>query len=354
MRAPAARRASSEDRKGASDGSERIGCVARRAALSVWAFVFCALVAGCGSRQSTLSPESRASREIATLWWVMLVGSVVVFGVVLLLIVIAVLRRRAESAGDDRRAEGLVLAGGIVAPIVVLSLLFVLILRALPATSAPKRGHTRLTVEVVGKQWFWEVRYPGTPAVTANEIHIPARTPVLLRVQSADVIHSFWVPRLNRKIDVIPGKVNQIELRADAPGIYRGQCAEFCGLQHANMAFLVYADRPDAFRRWLARQAKPRIAPTGAAAQRGEQVFLSTCAGCHTIRGTAADGTLGPDLTHLASRSTLAAVTIPNSTGRLAEWVFDPQHVKPGNKMPALRLSGPDFQALLAYLGGLK
>jgi len=312
------------------------------------------LLSGCGSRQSTLSPESHAAREIATLWWIMLIGSVVVFGVVLLLIVLALLRRRAASTTDDRRAVGLVFAGGITAPILVLSLLFVLVLRTLPATSAPKPGRTRLTVEVVGKQWFWEVRYPGTNAVTANEIHIPAGTPVLLRVRSADVIHSFWVPRLNRKIDVVPGKVNEIELRADKPGSYRGQCAEFCGLQHANMAFLVYAERPDAFRRWLAREARPRVAPAATQSERGERVFLTACAGCHAIRGTPATGELGPDLTHLASRTTLAAVTIPNSKGYLGAWVLDPQHVKPGNKMPALRLADDDFAALLVYLESLR
>jgi cytochrome c oxidase subunit II len=292
---------------------------------------------------------------MAELWWIMLVGSVVVFGVVVMLIAIGVLERRAAPSTDDRRARGLVLVGGIAAPIVVLSALFALVLRTLPATSAPQAGRTRLTVEVVGKQWFWEARYPGADAVTANEIHIPARTSVLLRVRTADVIHSFWLPRLNRKIDLIPGKLNEIELRADEPGVYRGQCAEFCGLQHANMAFLVYADRPEAFRRWLARQAAPRAAPSTPAQNHGERVFLEkACAGCHTIRGTPADGQLGPDLTHLASRSTLASVTIPNTKGDLAAWVLDPQHVKPGNKMPGIDLSGRDLDALLAYLESLE
>jgi cytochrome c oxidase subunit 2 len=169
------------------------------------------------------------------------------------------------------------------------------------------------------------------------------------------VIHSFWVPELNRKIDTIPGRDNGELLRADHAGVYRGQCAEYCGLQHAHMAFLVYADPPERFRAWLANMAKPSRPPRTALAREGEHVFLSAgCGGCHTIAGTSADGTLGPDLTHLASRSTIASVTLPNTKGYLGGWVLDPQHAKPGNKMPGFDLSGPELQGLLAYLTGLK
>src|SRR5581483_7630457 len=164
-----------------------------------------------------------------------------------------------------------------------------------------------------------------------------------------------WVPELNRKIDTIPGRDNAEFLRADRPGVYRGQCAEFCGLQHAHMAFLVYADPPARFRAWLANMAKPRPAPATAETRKGEQVFLSYgCGGCHTIRGTSADGSLGPDLTHLATRSTIASVTLPNTKGYLGGWILDPQHAKPGNKMPGFNLSGPQVQALLDYLPELR
>jgi cytochrome c oxidase subunit II len=307
-------------------------------------------LAGCGSnRQSTLSPHSKAAGEIATLWWVMLIGAWIVFGVVVMLLAVAFIRRRTQGSGDDRRARRLILIGGAVVPAVVLSALFALAIRTLPATSAPK-GRAALTVLVVGHQWFWEVRYQGTDAVTANEIHIPARTPVRLEVRSADVIHSFWVPELNRKIDLIPGRTNAVLLRADRVGIYRGQCAEFCGLQHANMAFEVFADPPARFRAWLARQARPAVA-----GGEGQQVFLAFgCAACHTIRGTSADGDVGPDLTHIASRATLAAGTIPNNQGSLAAWIVDPQHIKPGNRMPALGIQGDQLQPLLAYLERLK
>jgi cytochrome c oxidase subunit 2 len=301
--------------------------------------------------QSTLHPSSHAAREIEQLWWILLAISAVVFAVVTLLVVAAVLRRRGrrnEAAADTRRVQGLVLLGGFAVPLAVLVALFVLTLRTLPATSAPK-GHIDLTVEVTGRQWFWDVRYPGSDAVTANEIHIPAGQRVRLVAKTGDVVHSFWVPRLNRKIDMIPGKTNSILLRADHPGVYRGQCAEFCGLQHANMAFLVIADAPTRFRAWLAREAGPA---TGRA--RGKPIFESYCGGCHTIRGTEAQGKIGPDLTHVAARRTLAANTIPNARGYLAGWILDPQHVKPGNKMPGLDLAGDQVQTLVDYLSGLK
>jgi cytochrome c oxidase subunit 2 len=306
-------------------------------------------LAGCGSnRQSTLSPNSAAAGEIATLWWVMFAGAWIVFAVVVMLLAVAVLRRRTAGRGSESRSRRLILAGGLVAPVVVLSALFGFALRSLPATSAPEGGEA-LTVLVVGHQWFWEVRYPGTAAVTANEIHIPARTPVRLEVRTADVIHSFWVPELNRKIDLVPGRTNAILLRADRPGTYRGQCAEFCGLQHANMAFEVVADPPARFRRWLAVQARP------AGPDPGQAAFISVgCGTCHTIRGTPASGDVGPDLTHVGSRSTLAALTIPNNRGTLAAWIADPQHVKPGNKMPRLELRRPELQSVVDYLARLR
>jgi cytochrome c oxidase subunit II len=203
----------------------------------------------------------------------------------------------------------------------------------------------------VGRQWFWEVRYPGHGVTTANEIHIPARTRVNLVARTADVIHSFWVPKLNRKIDMIPGQTNRILLYADKPGAYRGQCAEFCGMQHANMALEVYADPPARFNAWLAHEARPAPPPTGAAASSGQKVFLGyPCSSCHTLRGSGAKGQIGPDLTHLASRRTLAALTIPNDPHDLARWIQKPQTVKPGNKMPGLKLSSRELRELIAFL----
>jgi cytochrome c oxidase subunit 2 len=223
------------------------------------------------------------------------------------------------------------------------------------ATSAPDPKTTVLTVEVIGHQWWWEVRYPGTDAVTANEIHVPAGKRVDLVATSADVIHSFWVPKLNRKIDAIPGRRNRIVLEASKPGRYRGECYEFCGLQHAHMGLAVVADPPARFRAWLANMAKDAREPQTADERRGRAVFLDeACSGCHQIRGTDAHARVGPDLTHLATRATIAALTLPNRPGYLGGWILDPQHSKPGARMPALPLSGRQELALLAYLGSLR
>jgi cytochrome c oxidase subunit II len=249
-----------------------------------------------------------------------------------------------------------VVAFGVVIPIVCLIVLFFIAdIGVVNATSAPKPGQTRMNISVVGHQWFWEVRYPGTNAVTANEIHIPVKTPVNVRLTSVDVVHSFWVPELNKKVDMLPGHPNSLLLYADRVGVYRGQCAEFCGLQHAHMAMAVYADPPAKFKAWLANMSKPLARPAAPQAKAGEQVFLNNqCASCHTIRGTAANGRIGPDLTHVQTRRTLGALTIPNTTAYLASWILNPQHFKPGNKMPGLNLTTQQIQQLVAFLQGLK
>jgi len=314
---------------------------------------------GCGGDQSALDPASGPARTIAGLWWWMLGGALVVFAGAVGLLVLAWRGRRADGfplfGRNEKLATSLVVAFGVAIPLITLTVLFtasnvVLISK----TDAPDPSSTAMTIEVVGHQWFWEVRYPGTPAVTANELHIPVGTRVELELRTADVIHSFWVPRLNRKADLIPGRTNRILLDADRPGVYRGQCAEFCGLQHAHMGFYVFADSPARFRAWLAAQSRPRSTPATPAGRRGEQVFLAqACASCHTIRGTSASGTVGPDLTHVASRTTLGALTVPNNPGQLAAWVADPQHAKPGNLMPVVPLQGAQLADLVAYLEGL-
>jgi len=315
------------------------------------------LVAGCGGNQNVLDPQSKPERSISHLWWIMMTGAWIGFAVIVFLLFLGWWRRNRPGlpgGGGDRAAVGIVVGFGVAVPIVVLTLLFVYSdIFVLKSTAAPSARSTKLTIEVVGRQWFWEVRYPGTNAVTANEIHIPVGTRINLVGTTDDVIHSFWVPELNRKIDLIPGRTNRILLEADRPGRYRGQCAEFCGLQHAHMSVLVVAQPPAQFRAWLANMAKP-AAPPSPSGRRGAQVFLAECAGCHEIRGTKARGEVGPDLTHLATRETLAALTIPNRPNDLADWLRDPQHVKPGSQMPALGLSDAEIRALVAYLESLK
>jgi cytochrome c oxidase subunit II len=319
----------------------------------------CALVlAGCGSSQSTLEPESPASHKITHLWWVMFIGSTIVFAVVVVLLLAAILGSRGRLERpireDTRLGRVLVFGGGAVLPLVVLVGLFVLILQTLPATSQA-RGKPALAIDVVGHQWFWGVRYVGRRLVTANEIHIPVGKAVDVRVSTADVIHSLWIPGLNRKLDLIPGKPNHIPLQADRPGTYRGQCAEFCGLQHANMALYVVAEQPAEFRAWLARESRPAAPPATAEAKRGQRIFLGEgCSGCHAVAGTPANGHVGPDLTHFGGRLTIGAGTIPNEKGDLGGWILDPQHFKPGNKMPGFQLGGPELTALIDYLEGLK
>jgi cytochrome c oxidase subunit II len=216
-----------------------------------------------------------------------------------------------------------------------------------------------VSIDITGHQWWWEVEYedptPSHRARTANEIHIPVGQPVVLKVTSHDVIHSLWIPNLQGKRDLIPGYTTAIWLQADRPGVYRGQCAEFCGLQHAHMALMVTAESNDQFQQWLTAQWQEAALPSSPTEYRGRDVFLaSTCTQCHTVRGTIAGATLGPDLTHVASRGTLAAATIPNTIGHRAGWVVDSQRIKPGNRMPPNSIRGDDLQALLAYLGNLK
>jgi cytochrome c oxidase subunit 2 len=246
---------------------------------------------------------------------------------------------------------------GVVATIAILfGLLFHSVATDRAISTFPRKDMR--TIEVIGHQWWWEVRYldptPDRIAETANEIHIPVGEPIKIKLTSRDVIHSFWVPNLHGKMDMIPGQTNYMWLQADEPGVFRGQCAEFCGLQHTFMGFLVVAQPPAEFEAWLERQRRPALQPTTPLQARGQEVFLSTaCTLCHAIRGTRALGQVAPDLTHLASRRTLAAATVPNTRGNLAAWIVDPQHIKRGNFMPPVPLAPEQLQPLLTYLESL-
>jgi cytochrome c oxidase subunit 2 len=315
--------------------------------------------AGCGENdQSTMSPAAKSAQDISTLWWVMLAGATVVFAVVLVLLGMVLLRRRADRDKPNLRPRSRVgtwvpVVGGIVVPAILLSILFALTLATL--SSASPSGAPTMRIDVTGRQWFWDVSYPSAHVRTANEIHIPVGRPVRIDATTGDVIHSFWVPELDRKIDMIPGRKNSIVLEALHAGTFRGQCAEFCGLQHAHMAFVVVAEPAQQFRSWLEAQAKPARPPPTPVLEQGEQVFLgSACVYCHTIAGTNASGKVGPDLTHIASRKFIGAGVAPNSPGELAGWIIDPQHLKPGNKMPGTDLTGPELQDLLDYLESLQ
>ena len=310
-----------------------------------------------GSGQSVLTPHSGPEHDITTLWWVMFGVACVGLTLIAVLLLLGWVRRNRASlpfGGSERAATRLVVGLGIATPIVLLSALFVwsdvFIIRS---TAAPSPRSTAMTIQVIGHQWFWEIRYDGGRIATANELHIPVRTRVNVVGTTADVIHSLWVPELNRKIDLIPGRTNRVLLDANQPGTYLGQCSEFCGVQHAHMEMRVVAQPRAQFESWLRREGTPLAA--SATSGSGLELFLSSgCANCHTIQGTPAQADVGPDLTHVGSRTTLAAGTIPNDSAHLGAWLRDPQKVKPGTKMPKLPLSQSDISGLVKYLEGLK
>ena len=283
--------------------------------------------------------------------------SIAVVVLILLLLVSSIWHRRPAdtTGGRPQRDEGglawIYWGVGLSALVLLICMLFNL---GSIAATAKTPDHTALTVHVTAHQWWWEVEYQDPDShkdfLSANEIHIPAGEKVKILLDSADVIHSFWVPSLAGKMDVIPGQTNVTTVQADAPGTYRGECAVFCGTEHARMEFRVVAQAPKDFDAWRAQQLEPAPQPRNDTELRGRLAFESHCAACHTLRGSAAAGMAGPDLTHLMDRSTLAAGTLPNDMGHLADWIRDPQKQKPGTTMPAVPLSETDLAAVVAYL----
>ena len=313
------------------------------------------LLAGCGGGPSTLNPKGPGAAHIANLWWILLALGSIVFVAVIVFLLFALFRPRREQTDSGMYiGSRIILYAGVIAPAIIILVVFGFTVATLNAISTPDIPEEN-TVHVIGRQWWWEVRYPTQQFETANEIHIPVGQPVRFILSAEDVIHSFWVPELHGKLDLVPGHTNEFWLQADQPGVYLGECAEFCGIQHAKMRFLVIAEPQEQYDAWLAAQQLPASEPSDSLARRGQAVFLnSTCITCHTVAGTEATGNLGPDLTHLASRRTLAAATVPNNRGNLGGWIADPQHLKPGNHMPPTKLTGSELQALLAYLATLE
>ncbi len=309
-----------------------------------------------GPSQSALDTAGPHAAHIASLFWVQLAILGAVYAAVCVALVIALSRRRDAGAATKRR----VVAGATIASgVILLGFLAANVVAGRQLAAASHAPVDAQVIEITAKQWWWEVRYlaPEGPAevTDANELHLPAGKTVLLRLKSADVIHSFWVPSLHGKRDLVPGTTTLLTLRADRPGVYRGQCGEFCGAQHARMALHVVAHPPGEFAAWLERARQPATPPVDPVAIRGQAIFLSApCRSCHNILGTDASGTAGPDLTHVASRRTLAAGTLDNMRAHLASWILDPQRHKPGSYMPAIRLSDEDLEALLTYLEGLR
>ena len=308
---------------------------------------------GCTGKTSVVSPKGPAARSVLGLWWPMLATATAVFVFVTGMLLLAAARGRRKSEDDakvtPRWGEPFIVVVGVGVSGAILVGFFLFSLSKVQALNDAGRT-PKLTIGVVGHDWWWEVRYPNG-AVSANEIHIPTGVRVRLALDTDDVIHSFWVPSLGPKIDMVPGLHNTLWLEAARPGVYRGQCAEFCGLQHANMIIRVVADTPGDFDAWIAREAEPAQPSVPA----GRQIFESqSCAGCHTVRGTAAAGKTGPDLTHFGRRDTLGAGVKPRTDENLAHWIADPQSVKPGVTMPPITLAADQLDSLVAYLEGLR
>ena len=329
--------------------------VTQRSALVLVAVV--AAGTACAGPASTLDPGGAGAARASSLTWLLIAVMAAVYLLVLGILALVV-RRRVES----RRTVGAgwplvgVVAGGIALPVIVITILALVSVRSLAELTRAETAS--LAVDVVAQQYWWEFRYrigDGEPVITANELHVPVGRRVEIRLHSTDVIHSFWVPSLQGKLDLVPGKVNVTWLRADRAGTYHGQCAEYCGVQHALMRMTVKAQEPSDFEQWLAAQRQPALIGSDENVKRAEHLFLLHCARCHRVRGTSAFfGTLGPDLTHVASRTTLAAGTLPNTKGSLAGWIADPQALKPGNLMPRVALAADELQAIVDYVHDLR
>jgi cytochrome c oxidase subunit 2 len=318
----------------------------------------------CSPVQSALAPEGDTARAIVQLFWFFVAVCSAVWLIVMVLLGMAVARRRVAlsspilepDVAQERRITWII-SGGVAATVTILTI-FTIASFLTNKSFAEPRPHG-LTIKVTGHQWWWQVNYESHDASqtfeTANEIHIPVGQPVKLDFESPDVIHSFWVPNLAGKQDLIPGRYTTLTIEADKPGIYRGQCAEYCGIQHAHMAMYVVAQNAGEFAQWRSQQVRSARAPTNADLRHGQDVFQSSaCAMCHTISGTNAEGHVGPDLTHFGGRMTIAAGTARNSLGNLTGWIADPQRMKPYTRMPAVALTGPDLLAVSHYLESLK
>lgn len=306
-----------------------------------------------------LDPASPSGVQVADLWWLMFFMGLIVYVVVMGVLLVPLFQQWWIVDQDDEPTDAepplgqtpFILLSGAVLPALILTMLLFFALDTQVEMNGPE---PELTIRVTGYQWWWGIEYPKYDIVTANQIHIPTGQPVRLELRSADVIHSFWVPRLGGKRDLFPDREVTHRIEAEEAGIYRGQCAEYCGIQHANMAFRVVALPPDEFAAWVEDKQTPPD-PSGDLVERGREVFMeAACMDCHRIEGTKAEGEIGPDLTYIGSRLTLGAGTVENTRGNLSGWIVNPQHIKPGNQMPPTHIEPGDLHALVSYLEQLE
>jgi cytochrome c oxidase subunit 2 len=313
-------------------------------------------LAGCADMQSALSPQGPQAERLAALFWAMTSASAAILVIVVVFIGLALFGP--ARLRETLSADAMVVAGGVIFPVVTLSALLIANFALFGRGAEARMGEEPIRVSVVGERWWWRVAYrlpDGGGFETANEVRVPVGRTIELTLTSADVIHSFWAPRLAGKLDMFPGRQTTLRFAADRAGVSRGQCAEYCGGAHAMMAFNVVAMAPADYAQWLRGQAAP--APAGdARARAGRDMFLSSgCGACHTIRGATAAAALGPDLTHVGGRLSIGAGVLPADRASIAAWIVDNQHIKPGNQMPAFDTLGADrVAAISAYLAGLR
>ena len=327
-----------------------------RAAFIAAAGVLLTSAAGCGATPDSFDPVTGQGRSISDLFVLAMALSALVFLLVTGVLVYALIRFRGRPGdADPPQVEGhrTLEIVWTATPFALLVVLFLLSLTTMRRVERP--APSPLLIKVIGHQWWWEFQYPDLGFVTANELHVPVGTPLRLEVETADVIHAFWVTQFGWKTDAIPGKKTVMLMQVDEPGEYDGTCAEFCGLQHAWMRIRAVAAPRAEFDAWAEQQRRPAGQPQTSGAQRGQEVFLrNTCVNCHAVRGTNATALVGPDLTHIGSRATLGAGVLPNTPENMRRWVHDASAAKPGALMPRFNLSDADLQALVEYLEGLK
>jgi cytochrome c oxidase subunit 2 len=327
--------------------ADRAGIVGRTGRLALAALALTSL-AGCNPEQSALHPAGEDAVELATLFWFMTISGAVVWCIIMGVAVYAVVGKKRPRS--ERFADRFVFFGGVAFPTVGLAALLIFGLALLPNWAEADTPNLR--VQVVAEQFWWRVGYEaadGTRVATANELHLPVGATAEFTLTSTDVIHSFWIPSLGGKMDAIPGRTNVLRLTPTEPGVYRGVCAEFCGPSHALMAFPVVVHEAAAYAEWLEAQRQP------ATAQNAEPFLAAGCGACHVVRGISDAGSVGPDLTHFASRRTIGAGTLPLTEANLADWLIAPEHIKPGVRMPSFAtLPDAERQAIIDFLLELK
>jgi cytochrome c oxidase subunit 2 len=321
------------------------------------------VMSGCTGWQSALDPKGPQAKTLADLFWIFAVVSAAVWLAVMLVLLMALLRRASDRpdpltlrAATEQRS---VMAVGAAAGTTLLTVIGLTALSYLSQRHLYARHQPAVVIKITGHQWWWDVRYendrPDQIVTTANELYLPAGEPITVKLAASDVIHSFWIPSLMGKQDLIPGQDNELQFTADRPGVYRGQCAEFCGWQHAHMGIVAMVLAKDQFAAWRAAQTAPAATPEDSARQKGAAIFeRKACVMCHTVRGSSAGSRVGPDLTHFASRKSIASATLPMSRGNIAAWVLDPQGIKPGTNMPNVSLAPDEIDPLVSYLEGLR